>query len=158
METPDIKSIMLSLGRIEGCMGQLEKAQSRTTLALIGVIAAQIGVKVLGTPPLLDIVTALGIFGAVLIAGVLFFGWRWYRANIRLTKSGWALAIMMFAITVTQITVYFRDLGVLSANAIYCVRIFQNLTIAVFAWNIFSERHLYHDVEKDNEKECKPKK
>ena len=141
----DIKDVMLCLGEISGKLETLEKSNTRVTLALIGIIAAQIGVKVLGTPILLDIATTIGIFGAVILLGVLY-GIKIHKEIHKLTKTGKALIAMITCITITQIMVYFRDLGVVPADVIYAIRIFQNITITLFAWFCYIERHLYKTV------------
>ncbi|MFH1031141.1 MAG: hypothetical protein V1767_01020 [Chloroflexota bacterium] len=150
MEQDDIKDIMNSLGEIKGFLAVQEKANTRITLALVGLIAAQIGVKVLGTPILLDIATALAIIGVVLMVGVLILGWRLKKAKMLLTKTGYALGIAMTFITLTQIWVYFRDLGfIMTPDVVYFVRILQNLSIIFFVWQLFTDPHIYHDIEKE---------
>jgi len=144
----DMLAIMLSLGKIEAILASLDRNNGRITLALIGIIAASIGVKMLGTPILLDIATMLAVIGAVLIARVLFTGFKVYRVNRNLTRSGWALGNLLFWITATQIAVYFRDIMLLSADIIYVIRIFQNISLVVFGWCVYSERHLYKNRDK----------
>lgn len=140
----EIKDIYQLLGKIEGRLEASEKSTNRITLALIGVIAAQIGVKVLGTPILLDIATIIGIVGIFILLGVLIFSFSAIRRkNEKLTSSGVALVIMVTSILITQILVYFRDLGVISASVIYGVRIAQNISIFYFAWRMMSNPTLH---------------
>jgi hypothetical protein len=132
--TQENVDIDFKLGQIVAKLDNLEKANTRTVLALIGVITAQIGVKILGTPILLDIATAIGIIGAVLMAGILLLRVRMIKDGVRLTSTGISLAVMLAMITITQVGVYFRDMGILQSNCIYIIRIVQNLTIVAFAW------------------------
>ena len=147
-----VEDLYLLLGGIKSSVDDLCKQSSRITLALIGVIAAQIGVKVLGTPPLLDIATTLGIVGIVLLLGALTLGWRVVGvSNKKLTGTGRWLASMMAAILITQVFVYFRDLrtemlisdpesgflkliSFITPNFLYGVRIVQNVIMLSFAW------------------------
>ncbi len=129
--------IMKCLGMIMGKVDSMEKAQSRVTYALIGVIAAQIGVKIIGSDPLLDIATALAFLGCVLILGCMITGLQLVKAKRReLTSTGLWLLIVMGFIILTQIAVYFRELGLLSTKAVYIIRIFQNGAIIMLGWNI----------------------
>ncbi len=147
MEQEDIKDIMTSLGHLTGKLDQMEKAQSRTTFALIGVIAAQIGVKVLGTPLLLDIATTLAIIGITILIGALVIGVRVHKSDIPLSRTGWTLVAMMLLITITQISVYFRELGYCPPDVIYIIRIFQNTSILAFAWQLITERNIYKQLK-----------
>jgi hypothetical protein len=152
MEQQDIKDIMVCLGEIKGTLQAQEKANTRTTLALIGLIAAQIGVKILGTPILLDIATALSFVGITLMIGVLWIGWRLRKARMKLTKTGYTLSVMMVLITLVQISVYFRELGfIITPDIVYALRIFQNAAIIAFVWQLFMDAHIYHDITQDNE-------
>jgi hypothetical protein len=149
VETIDAKTVMHCLGELTGKLEQMEKNQSRVTLALIGVIAAQIGVKVLGTPVLLDIATALAIIGVVLLMGALVFKMRIRKFGSPLSRTGKFLLLMMGCITLTQIAVYFRDMHYLDANIIYFIRILQNISILVFAWILISDGHIYKGFKKN---------
>jgi len=155
------KDVMHCLGEITGRLDQMatsdkeyrqaaDKTNGRTTIALIGVIAAQIGVKVLGTPVLLDIATALAIIGIVILMGAMIFKMRIKKFGSPLTKTGKFLLLMMGMITLTQIAVYFRDMGLLSANIIYFIRILQNITILIFAWILITDGHLYITRDKSS--------
>jgi hypothetical protein len=144
------KDSKLVLGQVLGKLDQMEKSQSRTTLALIGVIAAQIGVKVLGTPILLDIATALAIIGVVILIGAMVFKARVVKMGSPLTRTGVMLCIMMVLITITQILVYFRDLGSLNATVIYAARILQNVSILAFGWVLITDGHLYISRKKSS--------
>jgi hypothetical protein len=139
----NINDVMKCLGEISGKLDGMEKAQARTTFALIGIIAAQIGVKVLGTPVLLDIATVLAIIGFVLLIGALLLKVRIRRGGKDLTVTGKLLVLMIVAISATQAAVYFRDLGIIEANIIYCIRIFQNICILVFAWKMITNRRIF---------------
>lgn len=136
-------SIMQCLGRIEGRLNELSNHSSRQTFALIGVIAAQIGVKVLGTDPLLDVATVVGIVGCFLILGFLVAGIRMIRSKkFKMTQSGvWLLITMLFVFS-TQVAVYFRDLGSLDARIIYVIRIFQNASIVMLGWNLMKNANI----------------
>jgi hypothetical protein len=157
LEQQDIKDIMACLGEIKGQLAANAEARNKSNtqiiLALIGLSAAQIGVKVLGTPILLDIATVLAFVGVALLAGVLLFGLKVKRVIRTMTRTGIALAVMVFCLTVTQITVYFRDLGMLTPDTIYAIRIVQNISIITFAWMCIGERHLYRQ---ENNGESKP--
>lgn len=143
IDKADVHNIFLLLGKIERSLAGLEKQSTRITLALIGVVAAQIGIKVLGTPPLLDIATAISIIGAVLMFGAVFMGLKFTRiARQKFSLTGIALIVMMGLIFAVQTMVYFRDLGVFSPNVIYAVRIPQNLAILFFAWRFMVNRNL----------------
>ncbi len=157
MEQADIKDIMTCLGQLTGKLDQMEKSQSRTTFALIGVIAAQIGVKVLGTPILLDIATTLAIVGIIILFGALVVGLRLRRSNISLSRTGWSLVAMMLLITITQIGVYFQELKYLDVNTIYIMRIVQNIVILVFAWQLITDGDIHKNkrLEK-NGSNCRP--
>lgn len=145
----DISNVMQCLGRIEGRLNELSTHSSRQTFALIGVIAAQIGVKVLGTDPMLDIATALSLIGAVLLIGCLAFAFRRIKYNHqKLTTTGWWLTVFVILATITQIGVYFRDLGFVNAQIIYAIRIVQNFTIIGFAWALMGQGRLWQQNEK----------
>jgi hypothetical protein len=146
--------IMKTLGNIEGQLEQLSKSNSRTTLALIGVIAAQIGVKVLGTPILLDIATVIGIIGIFILIGALTQGYKLLKRNCSITRTGVMLAVMMVCIGITQIMVYFRDLGYIDPNIIYATRIVQNVAILGFAWQFMLNHHITKD-KPEKPGECK---
>ncbi len=157
MEQADIKDIMTCLGQLTGKLDQMEKSQSRITFALIGVIAAQIGVKVLGTPILLDIATTLAIIGIIILFGALIVGIRIHKSNSSLSKTGWSLVIMMALIAITQIGVYFRELGYLSVNVIYIVRIIQNIAILAFAWQLIIDGDIHNNKQLGkNGNNCRP--
>jgi tellurite resistance protein TehA-like permease len=148
LSNPEIKDIYKVLGKIDGRLEQMANANGRTTLALIGVIAAQIGVKILGTPILLDIATTIGIVGIFLLLGVIVLGWRIFRdKKQKLTTSGKLLVVMITTILITQVLVYFRDLGTLNPSVIYVFRIVQNTSIGIFAWRMMVE----HDILCDRE-------
>ena len=151
MQEADMKAIMQCLGEIKATVEGLKTAINRVVLALIGLIAGQIGVKVLGTPFWLDVATFLAILGAVLLFGALLLGFKVHRASHRLTKTGKSLVVMMAFIILTQVAVYFRDLGYLGVDVIYVIRSFQNVTIIFFAWFIFTERNLFKGAEKPPE-------
>jgi hypothetical protein len=142
-DSEDIKDVMKCLGEISGKLEGMEKASTRTTFALIGIIAAQIGVKVLGTPILLDIATVLAIVGLFVLLGALLLKIRIRRGGKDLTVTGKLLVLMILAISATQVAVYFRDLGLMDANIIYCIRIFQNISILVFAWKMITDHRIF---------------
>jgi hypothetical protein len=144
MPTSEGHSMDFKLGQIIGKLDTMERANNRTTLALIGVITAQIGVKILGTPILLDIATTLAIVGAVMLGGILVFRFRRIKTTEKLTPTGISLCIMLGAITATQALVYFRDLGVVGTDVIYVTRIIQNLAILHFGWRMLSNHHLFN--------------
>jgi hypothetical protein len=131
-----------------------EKYGNRTTLALIGIIAAQIGVKVLGTPILLDVATIIGIIGIVILLGAITQGLRLIRRKCTITLTGWAMVAMMSCVAIVQVMVYFRDLGILSADVIYIMRIIQNLAILGFAWRFMIDHNITAD-KPDKPGECK---
>lgn len=157
MDEKDNQSeIMKCLGTIIGRLDSMDRNQSRVTYALIGIIAAQIGVKVLGTDPLLDIATVLALFGCVMILGCLITGIRVIRNGRRkMTRSGLWLAIVVGFIIIVQMAVYLRELGILSVRAIYIIRIFQNFAIVMLAWNLMRSAEIF-SKPKDNEP-CDPK-
>ena len=142
IEQEDIKKIYLLLGKLEANLSSLDKSISRVTYALIGVIAAQIGVKVLGSPVLLDIATAIGLIGAVLLAGAIFLGMRVVKQRKSLSFTGISLVIMMGLVTTTQMLVYGRDLGYIPVDVIYAVRIVQNIGIVNFAWQMMRNTNI----------------
>jgi hypothetical protein len=151
-EKDDRSETMKCLGQIMGKIDAIEKSNSRTIYALIGVIAAQIGVKVLGTDPLLDIATALALFGCALLLGFLITGIRLIKnGKRRMTGTGKWLAILVVSIISTQICVYFRDLGCLEPRIIYAVRIMQNLVMIIFAWKLMNNADIFisRDIEKE---------
>jgi hypothetical protein len=119
---------------------------NRVVIALIGVITAQIGVKILGTPILLDIATALAILGAVLLAGALVLKYRIHRAGKALTLTGKFFVIMLGMLFITQVAVYFRDMQILDAQIIYFIRILQNISILIFAWKIITNHNIFTDT------------
>jgi hypothetical protein len=140
--------IMKCLGTIEAKIESTEKQSFKITLALIGVIAAQIGVKVLGTPPLLDIATALAAIGAILLLGTVITGSKLIRLkNRRLSPTGRWLTIMMGTLILTQILVYFRDMGSLSPDVIYIARIMQNFAIIIFGWKVLGKPEIFLNEE-----------
>ncbi len=140
----DQKQIMNCLGKIEAKLESLDKSQSRVTYALLGIIAAQIGVKILGTDPLLDVVTALALFGATLLFGCLIAGIRIVTNGKRpLTKTGLWFTIVVAFLVGTQMAVYFRDLGLLNLRIVYCLRIVQNLAIIMFGWHLLHSSRLF---------------
>lgn len=152
----DTREVAKSLGYIIGKLDSMERAQTRTTFALVGVIAAQVGVKVLGTPILLDIATALALFGTALLLGCLLAGIRLIKKQgQKVTKTGRWLTAVVFCIIITQVSVYFRDLGYLNANIIYGIRIVQNIVIILFAWNLMQNARIFannNNCGKDGEK------
>ncbi len=138
------------LGMILAKVESLENNSSKTTYLLIGIIAAQIGVKVLGTDPLLDIATALAFIGGFLLLGTLMFAWKRIRVDHKkLSKTGWWLSAFVLFALATQIMVYFRDLGILEPRVIYTVRIVQNLTIIGFAWTLMGQGRLWLSKDKE---------
>lgn len=146
----DQSEIMKCLGMLLGKVDSMERSQGRVTYALIGVIAAQIGVKVLGSDPLLDIATALGLFGCVLLLGCLISGLRIIMNGKRqVTKTGFWLTIMIGFIAVTQIAVYLRDISILDAKIIYIIRIIQNLSVVIFAWYLMHHAEIFMKSKKD---------
>jgi hypothetical protein len=148
-EKDDRSEILKCLGMILGKIDSIEKSNSRTVYALIGVIAAQIGVKVLGTDPFLDIATALAFFGCALLLGFLITGIRLIKNGKRhMTGTGLWLATLVVSIILTQACVYFRDLGCLEPRVIYVVRIVQNLVMIVFAWKLMNNADIFHEKSK----------
>lgn len=151
MEKKDssLNDIMLCLGRIEGSLNtynaQNSRQNERTTFALIGLIAAMIGVKYLGTPILLEIATVIAFISSALTVGVLILGWRLHKAHVSLTLTGMFLFVMLVIITITQIAVYFRDMGLpfITPDVVYTIRIFQNAAILSFVWSLFTEQQLF---------------
>ncbi len=131
------------LGMILSSVQSIEVQNSRTVWALIGVIAAQIGVKVLGTDPLLDIATTLAILGSFLLLGCLVAGLRLHHKR-KVTRTGLWLIFVVVCIMSVQIAVYFRDLGFLNPRIIYCIRIVQNLVIVLFAWNLMRNARIFN--------------
>jgi hypothetical protein len=151
-DKPDLNNIYRLLGDIKSSVSSLDKTNSRTTLALIGVIAAQIGVKVLGTPILLDIATIIGIVGIFLLLGVIMLGIRRVRhEDEKITGTGIGLIVMISSILLTQVLVYLRDLGILGVDVIYVVRIWQNISIFYFAWKMLSRPEIFCKKESKQE-------
>lgn len=146
MKLPEELSILQTiserLGSILAKVESMEKQQFRITLTLIGVIAAQIGVKILGTDPLLDIATALALIGITLLVGGVWLGIRMHNAGTHLTKSGWWLMAFMLIVGITQATLYCRDLGLMGARWVYMVRILQNLAMIGMAWSLIMETRI----------------
>ena len=155
----DLNDIYSQLGKIQGSIEAVEKQHSRTVLALVGVIAAQIGVKVLGTPFLLDISTSLGIVAVVLLMGILFRGWKIFRSRDRnLTKSGYYFTAMMGMILITQIMVYLEDLLSYPINILYIVRILQNASVLLFGWQFLCDPNLFYYIADRKKEEAKAAK
>ncbi len=141
-----VNDIMLCLGKIEGRLTEMASHGSRQTYALIGVIAAQIGVKVLGTDPFLDIATFLALLGAVLLLGCLVAGVRLIKnGRNRVTRTGLWLTILVCCIILVQMGVYFRDLGIITPRVIYILRIVQNGVTIMFAWNLMHNARIFKD-------------
>jgi hypothetical protein len=150
-ETDD--KILLCLGEIKGSVTQIAGHQARQTYALIGVIAAMVGVKVLGTDPFLDIATYLGIFGCIMLLGFLIMGIRILnRVNDArsLTSTGLWFVIAIFLIMMTQIGAYIRDLGFLEPRHIYVVRIALNLSLVIFAWKLMHHAEIFRAKKESN--------
>lgn len=144
----DITEIMQCLGEIKGKLESIERSHNKTIYALIGIIAAQIGVKILGTDILLDIATAIALVSSALIVGALIAGLKVMRKDkMPLTNTGKSLFIMMAFLFLTQILVYFRDLGVINIRVIYIVRIIQNISIFTFAWFLMTNSKLFQTTK-----------
>ncbi len=140
----EFAKVMLLLGEMKGKLESMEKHQNRDFFALLGIIAAQIGVKVLGSDPLLDAATALALLGCALIIGALTVGLRMMKTGDRvITTTGKWFTVVIFFILIMQFLVYFGDLGMLPPRFIYVVRIVQNISILVFAWNLMREFRLF---------------
>ncbi len=143
---PEIKDVYLLLGEI---MGLINSNRSKLMLALLGVIAAQIGVKMVGSPILLDIATIFGLVGAMLLAGALIFHVRRNgNKDSKLTRTGFALALMMAFMTITQILVFLRDAGYVNSTVIYVVWIGQNISMGYFGWEMLGNMTLMKPKDK----------
>ena len=132
------------LGLILASVQSIETQNSRVVWALLGIIAAQIGVKILGSDPLLDIATAFGLIGCVLVIGAIRVAVQWQRRSAwQLTTTGFWLTVMMGFIMVTQLAVYLRDIDILEPRVIYIIRIAQNISITTFAWCLMKEGQIW---------------
>jgi uncharacterized membrane protein HdeD (DUF308 family) len=157
LDKGDLNDIMLILGEIRGGLNtasaESAKRSDRQSLALIGVILAMVGVKVLGTDPLLDIATTLAIIGTVLLFGSLVAGVQFIRTGKRrVTMTGRWLTVVVGCLIITQIAVYFRDLGILDARIVYLIRSVQNLCILMFGWKLIHHSEIFESKPPQGEK------
>lgn len=132
---PDKKEYDIAerIGRIEAKLDILHKDSFKITLALIGIIAANIGVKVVGSPPLLDVLTYITCFGSIVVLGVLVLNWKhltWPRRILRIL-----LPITMIYIWFCQAFLY--SPGVTPAPSWFSP-IFQVFMIAILVTIIIS--------------------
>ena len=139
----NINDVMSCLGRIEGKLDTIASQSGRTIYALIGLIGAMIGVKYLGTPILLEIATILAFMSIALTTGIMVLGWRLRKAHAKMTRTGYCLMIMLVSMATVQFAVYVRDMGWLSADAIYAIRIVQNVAWFSFLWTLFTDQQLF---------------
>src|SRR3990167_7214005 len=149
-EDVTISDIYQCLGSIEG---KLDSGLMKTNYALIGLIAAMIGIKVLGTDPLLDIATFIQIFAGALSVAVVVLALRNKSNGSKLTAAGWWLLIFVLLLIINTGLVYFRDLGYLSPRYIYVNRIALGISMAMFAWKMLGDHRLIK--KRDNQEVVK---
>lgn len=138
-----VKDTYTFMGSLNAKMDNLAGNTNKLLFALIGVIAAMIGVKVIGSDPLLDIATAVGLISTFLVIGVIFTAVKFTRnGKFALTTTGkWLLVFLAFSAGL-QVAVYIRDLGHISPQIIYIVRIFMFTALGVFAWCLMGDTRL----------------
>ena len=139
--TPDDNQ---TLGRLEGkldslsqetpmLLAKMQEFQNKVVWALMALIAALVGVKVVGTPPIAAGLLTLSFFSIVFLSGRLF--------HIR--PQGWvALLVLLFSVQIGIVHRILRQLAVLSRETDWLiVGVGLGISIACiwYAWAIKSK-------------------
>ena len=148
-----ISDIYQCLGSIEG---KLDSGLMKTNYALIGLLAAMIGVKILGTDIFLDIATFMQLFAGALSVAVVVLALRNNKNGSKLTPAGWWLLVFVFFTIINTGLVYFRDLGYVNPRYIYINRICLGISLAMFAWKMLGDHRLIK--KRDNQETPQVKK
>ncbi len=143
------EKILEVLGRIEARQQEICRSQDKMFYGLLAVIAAQIGVKMLSTDPLLYVATTLAAVGLVLTLGAIFNGLgHCLNSGRSLTLTGWLLTVFLVMVAVVQIAVFLRDVGgdwitVVSPRIVYFLRCVMNSALLVFVWRLWGSPRLF---------------
>ncbi len=147
MNDDDIKKVFEKLGGLEAKLDAISKTQDKMFYGLLGVIAAQIGVKMLSTDPFLYIATALAALGLAFTAGVVIGAIRNVRhfKNLRLTTTGLLCLIFLIGVALVQIGVFMRDVGgnFVSPRVVYILRIAMNTAWVLFILWLWKETRIF---------------
>ena len=90
------------LARIDVKLDQLIKHYSRMIFAMLGIIAATVGVKFIGSPPYVIIATYMAWFGSVFVLTSVVYKWRdlhWTARALRLSMG----CLVLFSVLVRTI-------------------------------------------------------
>ncbi len=144
-----LQRVCEALGRIEARQDALCKSQDKMFYGLLGVIAALIGVKMLGTDPFLYVATALAAVGVFLGLGLINTAMR-VGGDSRLSKAGWALVIFLACAILVQVGVFLRDLNMagVTPRVIYIGRSAMNGALIYFIWRLWQEPKLFKNKRK----------
>jgi len=138
----DINDVYLCLGSILAKVESLNSSMMKMNYALIGLIAAMIGIKVLGTDPLLDIATTIQIIASFLSIGVVILVFKKNKNGTYITSTGWWFLIFIILIVVNTGLVYFSDIMILDPRVVYVNRILFSIALGIFAWKMISNPSL----------------
>ncbi len=134
--------------KLDMFMGMVSANFNKQFFAILGLLAAMIGVKVLGTDPLLDIATYINITAAVLLIGILGYIIHRNHTTYKITRTGWWTIAFLSIYTIITTLVYFRDLGIFPGRLIYVVRIFQGIALFGLAWSLTSIPKLIESIKR----------
>ncbi len=86
------------LGKIEAIVQNIANSNTKIMIALIGVIAAQVGLKFVGSPPWVIIASYVSFFASAVLLTSLVIFWKRMSLSMRLVRITFALFII-FSVT-----------------------------------------------------------
>jgi len=90
--------------RIVLALDMMRKDYNKIIYALMGMVAATIGIKFIGTPWYIDLSTFFTLGAGVFLLGVLIGQWKSFSINQRITRI--IISLFMLFVAITQIFVY----------------------------------------------------
>ena len=139
--TPDERMCYTAecMGRIDAKLDNLSKGSQKLMYAMLGVIAASIGTKVIGTPLILDVLAYASLFTAVFTAGVTYHSWgvlSWPRRSLRIAL----LSLIMFS---TSVRLWVYEVGEVAAPIWFppAIDIFFIVLCVLLAYGVWRDKY-----------------
>lgn len=139
---PDVTDVYQILGRIESKQHAMCQSQDKMFYGLLGIIAAQIGVKILGTDPLLYVVISISALALALASGIIV---NTFRRRGPVGRIGWTLIAFLVSTSLLEIVAFLRDahIGTISAQEIYILRIIAGVFLLLLIWFMWDNPHIF---------------
>lgn len=127
------------IGRVDAKLDAVVKGSQKLMYAMLGVIAASIGTKIIGTPIILDLLAYTSLFTAVFVAGVTYHVWKslnWPRRTLRISL----LSLVAFS---TSVRIWVYEVGEECAPIWFppAIDIFFIIVCAVLAYGVWKDKY-----------------